>query len=274
MNVAASIGEARAMLAELPRPLGFVPTMGALHAGHLKLVAAARSQCATVAASVFVNPMQFGPDEDFERYPRDFNGDRSKLAAAGVALLFAPERSEIYPAGFSTSIDVGAAGKGFEGDARPTHFTGVATVVAKLLNIMQPDVLFVGQKDAQQSAVLRRLVRDLDFPVRVEVVATERESDGLALSSRNAYLNQAERAAAPSLQAALRVTLDALESGESKTRAIDRGRKTLDPLAQFEYLDVVSADTFEPMERFKPPAFIIGAARFGETRLLDNLWVA
>lgn len=274
MNVAASIGEARALLAELPRPLGFVPTMGALHAGHLKLVEAAKSQCVAVAASVFVNPMQFGPAEDFERYPRDYDGDRSKLAAAGVALVFAPERSEMYPAGFSTSIDVGAAGKGFEGAARPTHFAGVATVVTKLLNIVRPDVLYIGQKDAQQSAVLRRLVRDLDFAVRVEVVATVREPDGLALSSRNTYLDQSERAAAPSLQAALRATLDALRSGESKTRALECGRKVLDPLAQLEYLDVVSADTFEPMEGLEPPAFIVGAVRLGATRLIDNLWVA
>lgn len=274
MNVAATIGEARAMLAGLPRPLGFVPTMGALHAGHLQLVKSARAECASAAASVFVNPMQFGPAEDFDRYPRDYAGDRDALASAGAALLFAPERSEIYPAGFTTSIDVGAAGSGFEGAARPTHFAGVATVVAKLLNIVRPDVLYLGQKDAQQTAVLRRLVRDLDFESRVEIVATVRDPDGLALSSRNAYLNETERAAAPSLQVALRGILEALQSGESKERALERGRKALSPLAQLEYLDVVNADTFEVLETLRPPAFIIGAARFGRTRLLDNVWVA
>lgn len=273
MNVAATIGEARALLAEMPRPLGFVPTMGAIHAGHLQLVATARAQCASVAVSLFVNPMQFGAEEDFDRYPRDDAGDRDTLAAAGVALLFAPERSEIYPPGFTTSIDVGAAGKNFEGALRPTHFAGVATVVAKLLNIVRPDTLYLGQKDAQQTAVLRTLVRDLDFPARVEIGPTVREADGLALSSRNAYLSPAERAAAPSLHTALQTALEALQAGEEKTRALERGRKALSPLARLEYLDVVHADTFAVLEALQPPAFIIGSARFGETRLLDNLAV-
>lgn len=261
------------MCAGLARPLGFVPTMGALHAGHLQLVATARAQCASVAASVFVNPMQFGPDEDFDRYPRDYTADRDKLAVAGVALLFAPERSEVYPAGFTTSIDVGAAGTGFEGALRPTHFAGVVTVVAKLLNIVRPDVLYIGQKDAQQTAVLRTLVRDLNVPTRVEIVPTVREGDGLALSSRNVYLTQAERAAAPSLHTALQTALEALQAGEGKARALERGRKALSPVAQLEYLDVVHADTFAVLETLAPPAFIVGAARFGQTRLLDNLLV-
>lgn len=273
MNVAASIGEARARLAQLTRPLGFVPTMGALHAGHLRLVEAARAQCHSVAASVFVNPMQFGPGEDFERYPRDDAGDREKLAAAGVALLFAPEESAMYPAGFGTSVDVGAPGTGFEGSSRPTHFAGVATVVTKLLTIVAPDVLYVGQKDAQQTAVLRALVRDLDFQTRVEIVPTVRDPDGLALSSRNAYLTERERAAAPSLYAALQATLAAFHAGETKPRALERGRAFVSPEAQLEYLDVVNADTFAVLEELKPPAFIIGAARFGRTRLLDNLLV-
>ena len=261
------------MRAALARPLGFVPTMGAVHAGHLQLVATARAQCAGVAASVFVNPMQFGPNEDFDRYPRDFAADRDRLCAAGVELLFAPERSEVYPAGFTTSVNVGAAASGFEGALRPTHFAGVATILAKLLNIVRPDVLYLGQKDAQQTAVVRTLVRDLDFETRVELVATVREADGLALSSRNAYLSAAERAAAPSLHAALRAVLAALQAGESKARAFERGRKTLSPLAQLEYLEVVHADTFAVLEVLAPPAFIVAAARFGQTRLLDNLLV-
>jgi len=187
--VARGVAEARERLAALPRPLAFVPTMGALHAGHLALADAARGACASVGASIFINPLQFGPAEDLAAYPRDFEGDRAKLAEHGVDLLFAPPVEAMYPPGFSTSVDIGPMGRTFEGAIRPTHFAGVATVVAKLLNIMQPEVLFLGQKDAQQTAVLRRLVRDLEIPTEVRVVATLRATYGLALSSRNAYLS-------------------------------------------------------------------------------------
>ncbi|HEY9180484.1 MAG TPA: pantoate--beta-alanine ligase, partial [Candidatus Baltobacteraceae bacterium] len=159
MNVAASVQAARDGLAALPRPLGFVPTMGALHAGHLQLVQAARAQSQSVAASVFVNPTQFGPLEDFERYPRDDEGDRQKLGSCGVDLLFAPDVDAMYPRGFSTTVDAGEIGTRYEGAVRPAHFRGVTTVVSKLLNIVRPDVLYLGQKDAQQTAVLRKLVR-------------------------------------------------------------------------------------------------------------------
>ncbi|HLI96127.1 MAG TPA: pantoate--beta-alanine ligase, partial [Candidatus Baltobacteraceae bacterium] len=161
MDVESAAQAARARLAALPRPLGFVPTMGALHSGHLQLVRAAVERCRSVAASVFVNPMQFAAGEDFDRYPRDYAGDREKLAAAGVDLLFAPQTETMYPSGFSTIVDVGDLGSAYEGAARPTHFRGVTTVVSKLLNIIRPDALFLGQKDAQQTAVLRKLVRDL-----------------------------------------------------------------------------------------------------------------
>ena len=246
--------------------------MGALHAGHLALVARAR-EYGSVASSVFVNPLQFGAGEDLERYPRDFEGDRKKLQSAGVELLFAPESQAMYPAGFSTSIDVGALGESFEGAIRPEHFRGVATVVAKLLHLIAPDALFLGQKDAQQSAVLRRAVRDLNLPVEIRLVETVRESDGLALSSRNAYLDASQRAAAPTLYRSLLALRAALERGEAKASAVDRAQAVLAPTAQLDYYDVVDAQTFAPLEALRAPAFIIGAVRLGKTRLIDNLWI-
>jgi pantoate--beta-alanine ligase len=273
MDVYDAVAAAREGLAALPRPLGFVPTMGALHDGHLTLVRTAHEQCASVAASVFVNPMQFGAGEDFETYPRDIEGDNAKLAAAGVDVLFAPRLDAMYPPGFSTYVDVGELGTRFEGAIRPTHFRGVTTVVSKLLHIVQPDVLYLGQKDAQQTAVVRKMLRDLDFPARVEIVPTVRESDGLALSSRNAYLTSELREAAPSLHAALEMMLDELRRGADADAARGHARERLNSLAQLDYLDVVDADTFEPLARLRPPAFVIGAARFGKTRLIDNLMV-
>lgn len=273
MLVATTVEQAHAMLAVLPRALGFVPTMGALHAGHLALVKAARAHNRSVAVSVFVNALQFGPAEDLEKYPRDFAGDRAQLEEHGVDLLFAPEPQHMYPADFTTFVDTGAMGSTFEGAMRPTHFRGVATVVAKLLNIMQPDALFLGQKDAQQTAVLRRMVRDLAFPTEVQIVPTVRDRDGLALSSRNVYLSPEERAAAPSLYAALTAMRLLLHQGASKAAAIEQAKTVLSPLAHLDYIDLVSADTFEPLPTPEPPAFIVGAARFGATRLLDNLWL-
>lgn len=273
MQVVSAVHAARDGLAALPRPLGFVPTMGALHAGHLQLVEAARTQCKSVASSVFVNPTQFGPLEDFERYPRDDEGDRDKLQRAGVDLLFAPDVQTMYPPGFSTTVDVGEIGTRYEGAIRPTHFRGVTTVVSKLLNVVQPDVLFLGQKDAQQTAVLRKLVRDLDFDVRVQIVPTVREPDGLALSSRNVYLSPELRAAAPSLHRALQTLLADLREGNDARSARERAWKMLDPHGTWDYLDLVDMNTFAPLQRLQPPAFIIGAARFGATRLLDNLLV-
>lgn len=273
MLVVSAAHAVRGGLTALPRPLGFVPTMGALHAGHLQLVEAARAQCASVASSVFVNPTQFGPLEDFERYPRDYDGDRAKLQQAGVDVLFAPAVEAMYPPGFSTTVDAGDIGTRYEGAIRPTHFRGVTTVVSKLLNIVQPDILFLGQKDAQQTAVLRKLVRDLDFNVRVEIVATVREADGLALSSRNVYLSPELRAAAPSLHRALQAMLDDLREGKNAKAARERAWKKLDPLGTWDYLDLVDMNSFAPLSRLEPPAFVIGAARFGATRLLDNLMV-
>jgi pantoate--beta-alanine ligase len=273
MQTAATVAQARALFDRLPRPLGFVPTMGALHDGHLGLVRAARQRCASVGASVFVNPLQFGANEDLARYPRDLEGDRDKLAGAGVDVLFVPGADAMYPPGFATHVDVGPVGATFEGIVRPAHFRGVATVVAKLLGIARPDVLFLGQKDAQQTAVLRRMVRDLEFPVEIQVVATMRERDGLAMSSRNVYLEPEARAAAASLYRALVALRDALERGAGKAEAVGVARSTLSPVAMPDYFDVVDAESFEPLDRLRPPAFVIGAARFGNTRLIDNLYV-
>ncbi len=273
MQIATTIAQARALFDVFQHPLGFVPTMGALHDGHLQLVRRAKADCSSVAASLFVNPMQFAPGEDLAKYPRDFEGDLEKLKAAGVDVLFAPEPAAMYPPGFSSYIDVGPIGAAYEGAIRPDHFRGVATVVGKLLHIVLPEVLYIGQKDAQQSAVLRKMVRDLDFPVHVEVVETVRESDGLALSSRNAYLTAAQRGEAMTLNRALVAMRDALERGVSKADAAAAARATLSALATPDYFDLVDADTFEPLQSLRPGTFVIGAARFGATRLLDNLWI-
>ncbi|MDE2483594.1 MAG: pantoate--beta-alanine ligase [bacterium] len=273
MHIVSTIPQARALFEVLPRPLGFIPTMGALHEGHLALVARARDESAAVGASVFVNPTQFAANEDLERYPRDLQGDCVKLQRGGVDVIFAPDAQAMYPDGFSSFVEVGEMGTRFEGAIRPTHFRGVATVVLKLLNIVRPDVLYLGQKDAQQTAIVRRALRDLDLPVAVAIVPTEREPDGLARSSRNVYLTPEERAAAPTLHRALQALRLAMAGGRAKADAIAAARALLSPLAELDYLDVVDADSFEPIEELRPPAFVIGAARFGATRLLDNLWI-
>ena len=273
MESTKSLARARALFAALPRPLGFVPTMGALHAGHLALVAEARRRSDSVAASVFVNPLQFAPNEDLAAYPRDLRGDRRMLARAGVDVLFAPDSTEMFGGDFATFVDVGPLGSVFEGALRPSHFRGVTTVIAKLLHVVQPDAIYLGQKDAQQTAVLRRMMRDLAFPVEVRIVPTVREADGLAMSSRNRYLSTAQRARAPSLYQALLTMREALERGRTKKVAIAAAAAVLDGAARLDYLDLVDADTFEPLERLHAPAFIIGAARFGKTRLIDNLLV-
>ena len=247
--------------------------MGALHDGHLALVRRARAESITVAVSVFVNPLQFAAGEDLAKYPRDLEGDKQKLASAGADVAFTPSDESMYPNGFSTSVDVGDIGSAFEGAIRPSHFRGVATVVTKLLNIVRPDTLYLGQKDAQQTAVLRKLVRDLELPVSVTIVPTERDTDGLALSSRNAYLTPEQREAAPSLHNALQAVRLAMSAGRSKVDAIAMGKTRLSKVAELDYIDVVDANSFNPIDTLEPPAFVIAAARFGTTRLLDNLWI-
>lgn len=273
MQIASTILQARALFEVLPRPLGFVPTMGALHEGHLALARRAREECATAVASIFVNPMQFGAGEDLDRYPRDLESDRHKLASEGVDVLFLPTPAVMYPDGFSSFVDVGDLGQRYEGAMRPTHFRGVTTVVTKLLNIVRPDSLYLGQKDAQQTAVLRKMIADLDIPTTVVIVPTEREADGLAMSSRNRYLSPAEREAATTLHHALQALRMAMQMGKSKTDALAAARTRLSPLAHLDYLDVVDPMTFSPVDALTPPAFVIGAARFGTTRLIDNLWI-
>ncbi|MBV8725249.1 MAG: pantoate--beta-alanine ligase [Candidatus Eremiobacteraeota bacterium] len=273
MELAHNVARARALFGASERPLAFVPTMGALHDGHLELVRRARGRAATVAVSIFVNPLQFGPDEDFAAYPRDAESDRAKLEAAGADILFLPEARELYPRGFSTLVEVGSLGTAFEGAYRPHHFRGVTTIVAKLLNIVAPDVLVLGEKDAQQAAILQKMIADLNIPVDVEMVATVREDDGLALSSRNRYLDETQRARAPSLYRALTAAREALEGKRSKEQAIARGRAALAAGATLDYLDLVDPVTFATLERSDGPALLVAAARFGTTRLIDNVRV-
>lgn len=273
MHTAESIESARALWASLERPLGFVPTMGALHEGHVALIARARERCPSVVASVFVNPLQFGANEDFERYPRDLDSDRKRLSDAGVDLLFAPPPSEMYRPDFSTVVEVDSAGDRYEALHRPGHFRGVTTVMAKLLNILRPDVLFLGQKDAQQAVLLRRMIEDLDIAVELDIVPTIREPDGLAMSSRNRYLDAKLRSQAPTLYAALNAMREALEAGASTDEARERAGDLLGPDAELDYLDLVDESHFQPLSALRKPAFLIGAARFGGTRLIDNLWL-
>lgn len=277
MIVARTIEETRAALRSVPRPLGFVPTMGALHAGHLALVEAATARCASVAASLFVNPTQFGSGEDLDTYPRDDARDLALFDTAGVDVVFAPAEGEMYPDGFATVIHVdGPLSETLEGEARATHFDGVATVVTKLLAIVGPDVLFLGEKDAQQLAVLRRLVRDLDLPVDVAGVPTVREPDGLAMSSRNAYLTPRERAAAPDLYRSLALGATAAAApGAAPKDAIVAAAMSLatpdGPGFTIEYLAVVDADTFATERRLGPRSLLVAAVRLGTTRLIDNV---
>jgi len=274
--VARTITEARAALRELPRPLGFVPTMGALHAGHLSLVEAAGGRCASVTASVFVNPTQFGRDEDLSTYPRDEVRDLRLLEEAGVAVVFAPDADEMYPDGFATLVHVGGAlTEDFEGASRPSHFDGVAVILTKLLGVVQPDVLFLGEKDAQQLAVVRRFVRDLDLPVEVAGVPTLREPDGLAMSSRNVYLTPEQRAAAPDLYRSLLAGAAAAEApGANANNVVSAATDVLTPTFGLDYLAVVDADTFVQTTELGPRSVLVVAAHLGSIRLIDNLSLA
>lgn len=271
MEVARTPAEVRAALRDAARPIGLVPTMGALHAGHLALAERAGRECATVVASIFVNPLQFGPNEDFGRYPRAFESDLAALRAAGVALVYAPDVATMYPPGFATSVDPGPVGERYEGALRPGHFRGVATVCVKLFSTVGAQRAYFGQKDAQQVAVLRRVIEDLNLPVELAVVPTSREDDGLARSSRNVYLAAEERAAAPALHRALDAIVRAVREGETdRERAVARGRAQLVEGTREAYLDVVDPATFAPLDAIAPPALAIGSAWLGTTRLIDN----
>jgi pantoate--beta-alanine ligase len=252
-----TIAEARAALGQLPGGIGLVPTMGAFHAGHLALIAAARAENEVVVVSLFVNPSQFGPQEDLKRYPRDEAADEGSATEAGVDLLFAPSAGEMYPDGFQTWVEVQDLGATLEGEARPGHFRGVATVCLKLFNIVQPQRAYFGQKDAQQAAVIRRVVRDLDVPLEIRVVRTVRDPDGLALSSRNVYLSPDERERALALPRALEAGRQAWRNGADPVAATCRGLEGLD----VDYVSVADLDG----------PTLAAAVRIGQTRLIDNV---
>ncbi len=256
--------------------VGFVPTMGALHEGHLSLLRLARHRARRVVASVFVNPSQFGPGEGFDLYPRQLGSDVAMLEAAGCDLLFAPDAETIYPPGHATWIEPAGPALGLEGERRPGHFRGVTTVVCALLNLVQPEVAVFGEKDAQQLAVVRRLVRDVHLDVEIVAGPTVRAADGLAMSSRNALLSAGERSAAVVLYQALTSAAAAVVAGERQSaplKVLMRQIVERQPLAQLDYAEVVDAESFQPLAAFAGSARIVLpiAARFGKTRLIDNI---
>jgi pantoate--beta-alanine ligase len=258
------------------RIIGFVPTMGALHAGHTALVHRAKQECSPVIASIFVNPKQFGPKEDFAKYPRTLEADSEKFAAAGVDALFLPQNPEIYPSGFRTYVTVEGLSDRLEGRSRPGHFRGVATVVMKLLEIVQPHFAYFGRKDAQQVGIISQMARDLNLDTEIVVCPIVREPDGLALSSRNAYLNAGERRAATVLHRALEAARAELIAGVRdalQLQAAVRQVLEAEPQAVVDYAEVVDVDGFEPVNRIARPCYILLAAFIGKTRLIDNLYV-
>jgi len=273
MKIFRTVEQMRAACRASARPLGLVPTMGALHEGHISLVRAARAQCDAVAVSIFVNPAQFGPKEDFSKYPRDFERDRELLQREGVALLFAPSAEEMYPAGATTYVTVEGLSGRLCGKSRPGHFRGVTTVVSKLLKIVQPDAAFFGQKDAAQCAIIRRMVRDLNLPVEIVVCSIAREPDGLAMSSRNAYLDAQQRKQALVLHRALLNVQELFQRGERHASTlIAAGLQTLaEPAVRLDYLEIVDPDTLEAVENISEKALVAVAAFVGSTRLIDNV---
>ncbi|WP_038040438.1 pantoate--beta-alanine ligase [Thermus tengchongensis] len=274
MNVVGTVAELRAAL---PREgVGFVPTMGYLHRGHLALVERARKENPFVVVSIFVNPLQFGPGEDYHRYPRDLERDRSLLEEAGVDLLFAPSVEEMYPRGFSTRVSVeGPLTALWEGEVRPGHFQGVATVVARLFLLVRPERAYFGEKDYQQLLVIRKMVRDMGFPLEVVGVPTVREEDGLALSSRNVYLSPETRGKANLLYRALSAMREVAQAGGSVAEALRAGEGVLAEVPEFrkDYLALVHPETLLPLSDWVPGARGIAAGRFPEVRLIDNLEV-
>lgn len=274
MQVITPLADLRRARVALPGTLGLVPTMGFLHAGHLSLVERARAECDHVGVSIFVNPTQFGPSEDLGRYPRDLARDLALLEPLGVDLVWTPGAAEMYPPGFQTWVTVDEVSAPLEGKHRPGHFRGVTTVVAKLFNAFTPDRAYFGQKDAQQAAVIRRMVRDLNFPLEVVVCPIKREPDGLALSSRNVYLSPAERQAATVLFRALSAARAAYEAGErdgEMLRARMASTLAAEPLAREEYVSVADPDTLAELACIEDRALLSMAVRVGSTRLIDNL---
>lgn len=274
MRVIETIADFADIRQGLPEPLGLVPTMGFLHEGHMVLVRRARADNATVVTSIFVNPTQFGPSEDFSTYPRNMESDLAKLEAEGVDFVFAPSVQEMYPKGFDTYVDVGRITLKLEGEARPGHFRGVATVVCKLLTIVRPNRAYFGQKDAQQCLVIKRLNTDLGLGVEIVVVPTLRETDGLALSSRNVNLKSDERQAALALYRALRLAKEQWERGNRDADDMRKQMRALiegEPLARIDYISIADAETLDELERIDGPTLVSLAVYIGKTRLIDNI---
>lgn len=277
MKIRATIPEVRAACRSARTPgsrLGLVPTMGALHEGHLSLIRAARAQCDSVVVSIFVNPTQFGPSEDLARYPRQFERDCGLLEKEGVGILFAPSVEEMYPQGAVSWVVVDGLSEKLDGRSRPGHFRGVTTVVAKLFHIVEPDAAFFGQKDAAQLAVIRRMVRDLDFPVEVVACPIVREPDGLAMSSRNAYLNPQERSRALVLHRSLQHIAQLFQDGEKDSaKLISAGKRLFEsePEVRLDYFEIVHSETLDPIERISAKALVAVATYVGSTRLIDNV---
>jgi pantoate--beta-alanine ligase len=259
------------------RIIGLVATMGALHHGHLSLIERARQNCSTVVVSIFVNPKQFGPTEDFAKYPRALEADTERLADAGIQCLFLPESAEIYPENYSTYVNVEGLSERLEGRTRPGHFRGVSTVVMKLLQIVQPHVAYFGRKDAQQAQIISRMARDLNLDAEIVVCPIVREADGLAMSSRNAYLSPADRRAAAVLHRALQAAREEFQKGVRNSLQIQSAmRRILDgePKARVDYAEIVDAETFQPLTQMNRDAYVLLAVKFGETRLLDNMLIS
>jgi len=255
------------------RTIGVTPTMGALHEGHLSLVKAASAACDVVVATIFVNPSQFGPGEDLQQYPRTLQADLEKLATLNTSLVFAPADGEMYPAEFSTYVEPPALAMPLEGGLRPGHFRGVATIVLKLLNLVQPDVAFFGQKDFQQAAVIKAMVRDLNVPVRIEIMPTIREPDGLAMSSRNAYLSRSGRQRALALHRSLQAAQSLVTAGEtSRAVILQRMHQEFESedIREIDYIELADPATLQPVDTIQPPVVALLAARIGGTRLIDN----
>lgn len=274
MEVLKTIDEMRRL--KLPAPVGFVPTMGYLHEGHLVLVRRAKAENPSVVVSIFVNPTQFGPQEDFKKYPRDPERDLALLEKEGTDVVFMPSVAEMYPENFNSWVDVGKISERLEGASRPGHFRGVATVVAKLFNIVQPDKAYFGQKDAQQLLVIRKMVNDLNMNLEVIAVPTVREPDGLAMSSRNTYLNPEERKAAVVLYQALTLAQRLYSEGEKDAQIIRQQMTELiqkQPLAHIDYISIADAETLDELDKVKPPALVSMAVKIGKTRLIDNVVV-
>jgi pantoate--beta-alanine ligase len=277
MRILKGVDETQHLCAEARRNgrrIGFVPTMGALHEGHLSLVRSARAQCDFVVISIFVNPLQFGPNEDLSRYPRPFERDRQLLETEKVDLLFAPDAPAMYPEGATTFVDVEGLTAVLEGKTRPGHFRGVTTVVTKLFHIVHPDFAFFGQKDAQQATIIRKMARDLDFPIQVVVCPIVREKDGVAMSSRNVYLSPEQRKQATVLYRALSRIQTLADSGERRASALlEAGKQVVaeEPGVRLDYLAVVDTETLQPIDDVSHGALVPIAAYVGSTRLIDNI---